>query len=195
MSSCLFGIYDFEVEKGELIYPDFINLLDKYLNKKKHRGVRMKGTKKAKARRNCVSKNERDVKKHLKNNINLYAKTIVCQGKIIVMEDLTGISKDTKKRRKVNRELRRKLNSRQYGYVFDTIQRLCEERGASFEKVGAENTSRACSDCGHIERANRRGSSFKCRSCGYSDHADINSAKNIGMKFIQSSISKGAKNS
>lgn len=42
------------------------------------------------------------------------------------------------------------------------------------------NTSRTCSECGHCEAANRLcQATFRCTSCGYEAHADINAAVNI----------------
>ncbi|MCX6659202.1 MAG: transposase [Candidatus Bathyarchaeota archaeon] len=46
--------------------------------------------------------------------------------------------------------------------------------------VDPRDTSRRCSCCGHIERANRVSrSEFRCRICGYGADADLNAAVNI----------------
>lgn len=46
--------------------------------------------------------------------------------------------------------------------------------------VNPANTSRRCYACGHTAANNRESQAvFVCRSCGHSDHADVNAAKNI----------------
>jgi predicted RNA-binding Zn-ribbon protein involved in translation (DUF1610 family) len=40
-------------------------------------------------------------------------------------------------------------------------------------------TSQRCSHCGHIAAENRDKEKFACISCGHSEHADINAARNI----------------
>lgn len=46
--------------------------------------------------------------------------------------------------------------------------------------VNPKNTSRKCSECGHISKDNRKTQAvFVCQSCGHEDHADHNAAKNI----------------
>jgi putative transposase len=46
--------------------------------------------------------------------------------------------------------------------------------------VNPANTSRRCSECGHTAKDNRKSQAvFSCQSCGYTDNADVNAAKNI----------------
>ena len=47
-------------------------------------------------------------------------------------------------------------------------------------KVPAKYTSQRCSNCGHIDKDNRKTQAdFCCLSCGYRDNADVNAALNI----------------
>ena len=47
-------------------------------------------------------------------------------------------------------------------------------------KVPAPYTSQACSQCGHIDKANRKTQAdFHCQACGYRENADVNAAINI----------------
>jgi transposase len=47
-------------------------------------------------------------------------------------------------------------------------------------KVNAKHTSQTCHRCGAEDPESRMTQSrFVCTSCGYTDHADINAAKNI----------------
>ena len=46
--------------------------------------------------------------------------------------------------------------------------------------IDPKNTSRQCNVCGHIDEKNRpTRSEFCCVSCGHSENADLNAAKNI----------------
>ena len=52
--------------------------------------------------------------------------------------------------------------------------------GGMLAEVNPRNTSQQCSDCGHVEKENRVSQEvFRCKGCGYEEHADINAAKNI----------------
>jgi ribosomal protein S27AE len=52
--------------------------------------------------------------------------------------------------------------------------------------VDARYTSQKCSRCGHRSSANRKKSRFRCGSCGYTAHADINAAVNVRDNYILS---------
>ena len=54
-----------------------------------------------------------------------------------------------------------------------------EDAGRRVIAVNPRNTSRRCSSCGHIAAENRRKQKFACVSCGFTEHADINAARNI----------------
>jgi putative transposase len=54
--------------------------------------------------------------------------------------------------------------------------------GGRWRKVIAVNprhTSQRCSACGHVAPDNRSKQLFACVSCGFTEHADINAARNI----------------
>jgi transposase len=43
-------------------------------------------------------------------------------------------------------------------------------------------TSQTCSACGHVDRRSRiNQSTFKCRRCGFAEHADVNAAVNLSV--------------
>lgn len=55
-------------------------------------------------------------------------------------------------------------------------------------KVNPAHTSQTCSVCGHISEGNRKSQGkFKCVSCGHTENADYNAAKNI-LKLGASSV-------
>jgi transposase len=59
-------------------------------------------------------------------------------------------------------------------------RRLGDKIGDRLEVVPAAYTSQTCSCCGHREQGNRESQAkFCCRACGFSEHADVNAARNI----------------
>ncbi|MDP9311000.1 MAG: transposase [Chloroflexota bacterium] len=49
--------------------------------------------------------------------------------------------------------------------------------------VDPRNTSRACSQCGHIDKANRKSqAAFVCTSCSFAANADVNAAVVISRR-------------
>ncbi|GAA1568918.1 RNA-guided endonuclease TnpB family protein [Kribbella sancticallisti] len=59
------------------------------------------------------------------------------------------------------------------------VQRLEHKAAGRIEKVNPAYTSQMCSRCGHCVPGNRESQAFRCQSCGYCDHADLNAAINI----------------
>ena len=60
-----------------------------------------------------------------------------------------------------------------------------DERGGTLSYVNPMNTSRACHECGHTSKDNRKSQEkFKCVSCGHTDNADMNAALNIRDKVL-----------
>ncbi|MGD0944148.1 MAG: transposase [Acidimicrobiales bacterium] len=54
-----------------------------------------------------------------------------------------------------------------------------EEAGRRVIAVNPRHMSQRCSDCGHVAAENRDGHKFVCVSCGFSEHADVNAARNV----------------
>ena len=52
-------------------------------------------------------------------------------------------------------------------------------RDREFVLVEPQFTSQTCNACGVVDKSNRKDEKFLCVSCGHSDHADVNAAKNI----------------
>jgi putative transposase len=111
----------------------------------------------------------------LANDIVTEAAENDCSG--IVFEELDGI--------------RERLPQANWHHIW-AFRRLYEyvaykapERGVSVETVEPNHTSQRCSKCGFTAKANRDGTEFRCRSCGYELNADYNAAKNIGLRYAR----------
>lgn len=116
-----------------------------------------------------------------KNYLHRVAKEIVEESvendcSIIAMEDLERIRDD------LNR-----WHDWAYRRLYRYVEYKAEERGIRVTQENPEHTSQRCSKCGFTHPVNRSGSKFKCRKCGYENHADYNAAKNVGMKYLRRS--------
>lgn len=59
-------------------------------------------------------------------------------------------------------------------------QRLQDKAAGRVEKVSPAYTSQTCSACGSVDARSRENQArFACTSCGYTENADVNAAKNI----------------
>jgi putative transposase len=95
---------------------------------------------------------------------------------VIRMEDLTDIRNTAKSKKK---DQGRSLHSWAFYQLKEFIQYKAEMIGIRFELVNPEYTSQTCK-CDHRAKTNRNGLGFKCKECGYTCHADLNGAINIG---------------
>ena len=99
---------------------------------------------------------------------------------IFALEDLKGIRKQKSKGKKLNKWLS--------NWTFWQLEMLLtyklEAIGKQLFHVDARYTSQKCSNCGQIEKTNRKGSHYHCDRCGHREHADINAAKNIRNNLL-----------
>lgn len=76
--------------------------------------------------------------------------------------------------------LNRSILDQGWGMFRQFVSYKLAERGGRLIEVSAAYTSQTCSDCGVICRKSRKDqSTFVCVSCGHSENADTNAAKNI----------------
>lgn len=158
----------------------------KPVNRVRHRNQRLraklqkKGTKSAK--RLLKKRSQRETR--FINDVNhCISKALVHKaqrtGRGIALEDLTGI----RDRVRLRKSQRTQLHSWSLNDLGNKIAYKAQMRGVPLRYVDPRHTSRECSQCGHIDKANRPNqSTFKCTSCGYSLHADVNAAINIGRR-------------
>ena len=97
----------------------------------------------------------------------------------IVMENIKGIKKNTKKDRKLRKEFRSKFQRWTYPSLLKRINELTELNGVHFQLIAPNYTSQMCSKCSFVHKQNRNGEIFKCRNCGYTEDVDYNASLNI----------------
>lgn len=151
--------------------------------------VRIKTTKIKKA---LQSKGSKSAKRHLKkvsgyetrfkkNTNHVISKQIVSiatgTNRAIGLENLKGFKAT------VNRAQKERFGK----WAFDELGRFIDYKakksGIPVFRVDPRNTSKGCSQCGHISKLNRKTQSvFLCQRCGFQAHADINGAINIATR-------------
>ena len=98
-----------------------------------------------------------------------------CNG--IVFEELDGIREDLPEAAWHSEWAFRKLK--------DFVEYKAEFEGLFVDTTSPRNTSKRCNECGFTHDKNRHGGQFECRSCGKSNHADYNAAKNIAELYLR----------
>ena len=145
--------------------------------------VQMVGTRSSEKLLIRMSGHEASVTKHA---VHVASKRLVqwalnIGAKKIVVEDLSNIRDASLKKGK---QLRSKINRWPYGMFTFCVTYKAAAVGITVEQVSPKNTSRMCSKCGHIDKSNRNGFTFKCTSCGYAADADYNASKNIASRYM-----------
>lgn len=74
--------------------------------------------------------------------------------------------------------------------ILDLLKVKCEDSGVRVVEISPTYTSQRCSKCGWVQKANRTGKVFRCKSCGYTDDADMNAARNISFTLPEVDWSK-----
>lgn len=100
-------------------------------------------------------------------------------GRGIALEDLS----DIRERVRLRKQQRTQLHSWSFYQLRAFVEYKAKLVGVPAVLINPRNTSRECSHCGHIDKRNRPNqSTFSCTSCGFSAHADVNAAINIGRR-------------
>jgi putative transposase len=75
--------------------------------------------------------------------------------------------------------LNRSILDAGWGILDRMLAYKAEEAGRQLIRIDPRHTSQRCAECGTIDRESRVNAAFRCQSCGHTDHADINAARNI----------------
>jgi putative transposase len=141
----------------------------------------------------CKGKGNKRAIRALKQYIDETAKEVVENKRLVVVEKLRKMNNKTKLKRRLSKNMRRSLGAWNYRYWLMRVEAACEAGRSCFRSVAPQYTSQRCHACGHTERSNRSGESFKCKSCDYTCNADINAAKNILDRFLTGPYGAGFK--
>jgi len=98
------------------------------------------------------------------------------EGAMVVLEDLTGIRERTNKQPRTRTE-RRRSNSWAFYQLRMFLAYKANLAAVPVVLHDPRYTSQMCSSCLHL--GTRSGKRFACQSCGFTDDADYNAAKNL----------------
>jgi len=144
---------------------------------KRRAGLQKCGTKAAKRRLVKLSRKQARFQRHSNHCIS---KDIVTDaertGRGIAVEELTHI----RTRVTARRNGRNRLSNWSFGQLRAFLSYKAKRVGVPIVAVDPRYTSQACPCCGTIDKRNRPSQAiFLCVSCGHTDHADLNGARNI----------------
>lgn len=140
-------------------------------------GLQRRGTKAAKRKLRRLSGKQARFQKHINHVI---AKALVSTAERtergIALENLKGI----RNRVTARRGQRARLHNWSFGQLRALITYKAKRVGVPVLGVDPRYTSIGCSCCGVIDKKNRPDqATFSCISCGHSEAADLNAARNI----------------
>lgn len=175
-------------EKGKTRFASgkkVMRVRNKY--KKLRAELQKRGTKSAKRRLKKIGQRENrwmaDVNHRLsKALVNHYGKN-----SLFVLEDLTGVTFDTVKKRK--KENRYEQNSWAFYQLEQFLTYKAQLNNSKVIEVSAEYTSQRCPKCGRINKDNRNHDLhlYQCDRCGYSTNDDRIASINIqylGTEYV-----------
>ena len=144
--------------------------------------LQAKGTHSA---RRLLKKRHRKEQRFAKDVNHQISKQIVLRAKDtnrgIAIEELGGI----RDRVTVHKAQRRQHHSWAFADLRLKIEYKAKLHGVPVVSVDPRNTSRTCTACGCVDKANRKSqSTFLCVSCGYFANADTNAAVNISRRAL-----------
>jgi len=139
------------------------------------------------------SKGQKKARRALKQYIDETAKEVVKGKKLVVFEKLKNLTKNTKVKRRLTKNMRRSLGAWNYRYWLNRVQMACELGRSKYTTVNPAYTSQRCHTCGYTKWSNRIGELFLCQKCSHVDNADINAAKNILERFLTGPYGAGYK--
>lgn len=112
----------------------------------------------------------------------------------VVVEDLKikNMTKSAKgtletpgKQVKQKQGLNRSITQQSWGMFFELLNYKFNEMGGQLIRVNPKHTSQTCPKCGTISKKNRLSQSkFVCKTCNYSNNADVVGALNILARGI-----------
>jgi putative transposase len=147
---------------------------------RRRRGLQKRGTKAAKRRLRKIAGKEARFRKHTNHCISKeIVQTAERTERGIALEELKGI----RGRVTARRSQRSRLHSWSFHQLRSFVAYKARRAGVPLVSVDRRYTSQACSCCGLVDKRNRPDqATFLCISCGHTEAADINAARNIRAK-------------
>jgi IS605 OrfB family transposase len=141
------------------------------------RSLQAKGTRSARKKLKRISERLGRFRKDCDHVLSKQLVALCEPGDTLVFEDLTHIRSRIRGR---HGQQQRRLHSWSFHRLLECASYKALPAGALVATVDPRNTSRRCSCCGDIHKANRKSQSeFQCKQCGYRLNADLNAARNI----------------
>jgi putative transposase len=178
-----FGIISLAVDTDGKVHTgaDVERVRDRLASRK--RGLQKHGTKAAKRKLRRLSGKEARFRKHTNHCVSkVIVQTAERTERGIALEELKGI----RGRVTASRSQRSRLHSWSFRQLRRFVAYKARRAGVPLVAVNPRYTSQACSCCGVIDRRNRPNqATFSCLcSCGHSEAADLNAARNIRAKAV-----------
>lgn len=131
------------------------------------------------------SKGHKKSQRALRQRMDEVAKQTILNTDLVVVENLKGISANTKLKGRLSLNMRSSIGKWNQRYWLGRLEQSCEINRIGFRTVSPYNTSITCSACGNVDRVNRVSQErFECSVCCHTENADVNAAKNILNRFI-----------
>ena len=142
------------------------------------KNLQAKGTRSSKRRLCLLSGKEKRFSKQMNHIVSNWL--LLQEADTFVLEDLSKI------RKRRGKHANKRISDWSFFQLEQFLDYKADSLGKNIEFVDARYTSQKCNCCGHTAKNNRTKSLFVCKNCGYTEHADINAAKNIRDSYILS---------
>ncbi len=169
-----------KVDKARRKYGDRRKILQEAATRRKRRGKRPRSI-----RRRIAKDKARETR--YKRDVNHctskeYVETAKRTGRGIALEDLEGIRERATAR---GGDARNRLHGWSFFQFRSFLAYKAQLVGVPVIPVDPAYTSQDCAECGHRDRRNRKTqATFRCVSCGRTDNADRNAARNIRARAL-----------
>jgi putative transposase len=87
--------------------------------------------------------------------------------------------------RESQRGLNRSIADASWYSLTQKLEYLAVKSGKKLYRVNPKYTSQTCSHCQHIDKNSRNGEKFICTNCGHIDDANLQAARNVKIKAIE----------
>lgn len=168
------GIANFgATSDGELILnPQFLAASLKRLGRAQRIvSRRKKGSKNREKAKRRIARIHQTVRRQRENYLHVLTARFAKSHGIVVLEKLNVAGM-------VRSNLGRSINDASWSYFANMLRYKLAWSGGNLIEVPAAYSSQTCSACGAIDALSRRSQSvFRCTSCNYEGHADLNAAK------------------